>query len=102
MIREHSSAVEHLPYKQALHLVRHQAVRIWYKSTEPFSGSRVALPRYLCHTRDMNTTQTIKSVRITNGKAFRWGTGRWFPMNLAKAQLLIASGEVEDCSGCDH
>lgn len=48
----------------------------------------------------MNTNRSyIKSVKITNGKAFYWGRGRWFPMRLAEAQILIASGEVEDCTG---
>lgn len=48
VIREHSSVVEHLPYKQAFHLVGNRAVRIWYRWTQPGwvyqTASRLLLP----------------------------------------------------------
>lgn len=48
----------------------------------------------------------IRSVKFTttkNGKkrAYRWCSFmmRWFPMPLAEAEYLVASGQVEDATG---
>ena len=46
----------------------------------------------------MHRIKQVKFTTTTKGtrRAYRWAGLRWFPMPLAEAEMLVATGQVED------